>query len=57
MSRYIGVLGVDAVAKQSQASILLVGLDCLGVEVAKNIVLSGVKRLTLVDDKLCSKSD
>lgn len=52
MSRYIGVLGVDAVTKQSEANVLLLGLRSLGVETAKNIILSGVKRLTLWDDTI-----
>lgn len=52
MSRYIGVLGVDAVTKQSEACVLLLGLRSLGVETAKNIILSGVKRLTLWDDAI-----
>lgn len=42
-SRYIGAMGVEAVSKQSKASILLLGLGGLGVEIAKNIVLSGCK--------------
>ena len=50
-SRYIEAIGIDAVAKQSVCSILLYGLGTLGVEIAKNIVLCGVKRLTLCDDK------
>ena len=42
-SRYIGAMGIEAVKKQSTARVYLVGLGALGVEVAKNIVLSGVK--------------
>ena len=48
-SRYIGAMGVEAVAKQSKASILLLGLGGVGVEIAKNIVLSGCKQLALCD--------
>jgi molybdopterin/thiamine biosynthesis adenylyltransferase len=57
MSRYIGVLGVDAVSKQSEANVLLLGLGGLGVEIAKNITLSGVKRVTLWDDRIVEESD
>jgi hypothetical protein len=48
-SRYIGAMGVEAVSKQSKASILLLGLGGLGVEIAKNVVLSGCKELAVWD--------
>eukprot|EP00826_Nyctotherus_ovalis_P027139 TRINITY_DN2116_c0_g1_i7.p1 TRINITY_DN2116_c0_g1~~TRINITY_DN2116_c0_g1_i7.p1 ORF type:complete len:274 (+),score=112.97 TRINITY_DN2116_c0_g1_i7:200-1021(+) len=50
-SRYIGAMGIDAVAKQAASSILLCGLDALGIEIAKNLILSGCKRFTLQDSK------
>lgn len=56
-SRYIGAMGVEAVSKQSKASILLFGLGALGLEIAKNIVLSGCKELALWDDKLTQWDD
>ncbi len=46
-SRYIGAMGIDAVAKQSVCNVFLSGLGGIGVEIAKNIVLSGVRRMTL----------
>lgn len=42
-SRYIGAMGVEAVTKQSKANIVLLGLGAVGVETAKNIVLSGCR--------------
>ena len=48
-SRYIGALGIEAVARQAKAKILLVGCGALGVEIAKNIVLSGVKKMVIWD--------
>ena len=42
-SRYIGALGIEAVAKQSAASIFLSGAGALGIEIAKNLVLAGCK--------------
>lgn len=48
-SRYIGAMGIEAVSKQSKASILLFGLGATGVEIAKNIVLSGCKKISIVD--------
>jgi len=56
-SRYIGAMGIDAVAKQSACSVFLSGLGPLGVEIAKNTVLSGVKRLTMHDSRNTSFSD
>ncbi len=56
-SRYIGAMGVEAVSKQSKASILLFGLGALGLEIAKNIVLSGCKELALWDNKLAEWDD
>ena len=56
-SRYIGAMGIEAVAKQANSSVFLSGLGPLGVEIAKNVVLSGVKRFTLHDDKDCSFID
>lgn len=51
MSRYIGVMGLESVKQQSHASVLLVGLNVLGLETAKNLVLSGLQRLTIVDSR------
>ena len=56
-SRYIGAMGVEAVAKQAAASIFLSGAGALGVEIAKNLVLSGCKSFTLHDPKPVSKKD
>lgn len=56
-SRYIGVMGIEAVRKQAAAQVMISGIDALGVEVAKNVILSGVKRLTLHDSKLASWND
>ena len=56
-SRYIGAMGLDAVTKQANASIFLSGLGALGLEVTKNIVLSGVKRFTIHDAAKASYRD
>jgi len=56
-SRYIGAMGVEAVAKQASASIFLSGAGALGVEVAKNLVLSGCKRFVLHDASPVSLRD
>ena len=56
-SRYIGAMGIDAVKKQANAQICLFGLNAVGVEIAKNIILSGVKRFTICDGKNVSMED
>ena len=48
-SRYIGAMGIDAVSRQSKADILLLGLGPFGLEVTKNLVLSGCRKLTLLN--------
>lgn len=50
-SRYIGAMGIEAVAKQSSASIFVSGAGALGIEIAKNLVLAGCKLFTLHDYK------
>lgn len=48
-SRYIGAMGIEAVKKQSKAVVMILGIDNLGLEIAKNLVLSGVKELIIAD--------
>lgn len=56
-SRYIGAMGIDAVRKQTKACVLLIGMNSLGLEIAKNIILSGVKKITLADWENLQLSD
>lgn len=44
-------MGKDAVKKQLESSVFLSGLGPVGVEISKNIVLAGVKRFTIHDEK------
>ena len=48
-SRQLYVLGHEAMKRMSSSNVLIVGLRGLGVEIAKNIALAGVKSLTLHD--------
>ncbi|GAM90106.1 hypothetical protein ANO11243_081460 [Dothideomycetidae sp. 11243] len=50
-SRQLYVLGHEAMKRMGASHILVVGLKGLGVEIAKNIALAGVKSLTLFDPK------
>lgn len=50
-------MGIDAVSKQSKADILVFGLNPLGLEIVKNLVLSGCRRLTIYDDQFVKMED
>lgn len=56
-SRYIGAMGVEAVAKQAAANIFVSGAGALGVEISKNLVLSGCKSFTLHDTQPVTQRD
>ncbi len=43
-------MGIDSIKKQSESTVLIVGLNTLGVEIAKNMILSGLKQI-LIHDK------
>lgn len=48
-SRQLYVLGKEAMLKMQNANVLVIGLKGLGVEIAKNVALAGVKSLALYD--------
>jgi molybdopterin/thiamine biosynthesis adenylyltransferase len=50
-------MGVEAVAKQAAAHIFVSGAGALGVEISKNLVLSGCKSFTLHDTKPITQRD
>uniref|UniRef100_A0A6Q2XRA5 Ubiquitin-like modifier-activating enzyme 6 n=1 Tax=Esox lucius TaxID=8010 RepID=A0A6Q2XRA5_ESOLU len=56
-SRQRYVLGDSAMQQMAQSSVFLSGMAGLGVEIAKNIVLAGVKAVTLHDTKQCETKD
>jgi len=51
------VLGHDAMKRMATTSILISGMRGLGVEIAKNVVLAGVKSVTIHDQEAVSWSD
>ncbi|KAG8553110.1 hypothetical protein GDO81_003274 [Engystomops pustulosus] len=55
--RQIRLWGLEAQKRLRQSKVLLVGLGGLGAEVAKNLILAGVKGLTLMDHKQVSGED
>lgn len=56
-SRQLYVLGHEAMKRMGQSHVLVAGLRGLGVEIAKNIALAGVKSLTLYDPKPAAIQD
>ncbi|KAK4494606.1 hypothetical protein PRZ48_013962 [Zasmidium cellare] len=56
-SRQLYVLGHEAMKRMGSSNVLVVGLRGLGVEIAKNIALAGVKSLTLFDPKPAAIQD
>lgn len=56
-SRQLYVLGKEAMLKMQNASVLIIGLKGLGVEIAKNVALAGVKLLSLYDPEPVAISD
>ncbi|XP_077158990.1 ubiquitin-like modifier-activating enzyme 6 [Paroedura picta] len=56
-SRQRYVLGDTAMQKMAQSCVFLSGMGGLGVEIAKNIVLAGIKALTIHDTQQCKSWD
>lgn len=48
-SRQLYVLGHEAMKKMGMSNVLIVGLKGLGCEIAKNVILAGVKSVGLFD--------
>ncbi|XP_034022237.1 ubiquitin-like modifier-activating enzyme 1 [Thalassophryne amazonica] len=56
-SRQLYVLGHDAMFRMETASVLIAGMRGLGVETAKNVILSGVKSVTVQDQEPAEWTD
>ena len=56
-SRQLYVLGHEAMRRMASSNILISGMNGLGVEIAKNVILGGVKSVTLHSEKECSIQD
>ncbi len=48
-SRQIGTIGMETMRKLIKLNILIVGLRGLGIEIAKNIILSGPNQVSIFD--------
>ncbi|KAF8897266.1 ubiquitin activating enzyme [Infundibulicybe gibba] len=56
-SRQLYVLGHEAMKRMAVSNVLIVGMQGLGVEIAKNIALAGVKSVTIYDPEPVSIQD
>ena len=56
-SRQLYVLGHEAMRRMQKANVLIIGLRGLGVELAKDVILAGVKSVTLWDNQSVQISD
>lgn len=56
-SRQLYVLGHEAMRRMQASNVLISGLGGLGVEIAKNVILGGVKSVTLHDTAACTRAD
>lgn len=50
-------MGIDAVSRQAKANVAVFGLGPLAIEIVKNIVLSGCRKVTLIDEATVSWRD
>jgi ubiquitin-activating enzyme E1 len=48
-SRQLAVYGKESMRRMASSNVLIIGLGGLGVEVAKNVILAGLKSVTLHD--------
>ncbi|CAJ0957519.1 unnamed protein product, partial [Mesorhabditis belari] len=55
--RQIRLWGMEAQNKLRNSTALLVGLTGLGAEVAKNLMLAGLRSITLMDDRIATPED
>lgn len=56
-SRQLYVLGHDAMRAMAKSAVLIIGCDGLGVEIAKNVILAGVKSVTIYDPTRATCAD
>jgi ubiquitin-activating enzyme E1 len=56
-SRQLYVLGHEAMKRMAVSNVLIIGIQGLGVEIAKNVVLAGVKSVTIYDPEPVTVQD
>ena len=56
-SRQIGTYGLETMRKLKKLNIFIYGMRGIGIEVAKNLILSGPKSVTIFDFNICKIND
>ncbi|ARF11555.1 ubiquitin-activating enzyme E1 [Klosneuvirus KNV1] len=56
-SRQLYAVGFDAMKRMANSSILICGMNGLGVEIAKNVILQGFKKVSLYDSEKVTNLD
>lgn len=56
-SRQIYALGISAMQNLRLANVLISGLNSIGVEISKNLILGGVRNVTIHDTKNITWND
>ncbi|KAI0563060.1 ubiquitin-activating enzyme E1 [Gracilaria domingensis] len=56
-SRQLYVLGHEAMRAMAKSAVLIIGCDGLGVEIAKNVILAGVRSVSVYDPEPPSMAD
>ena len=56
-SRQVGLYGLETMKKIMKLNILIYGMRGLGIEIAKNIILSGPNRVTIFDPNIAKIND
>lgn len=56
-SRQIGTFGMEAMGKLVKLDVLIYGMRGLGVEIAKNIILAGPRKVSILDSEYVALND
>ena len=56
-SRQIKTYGIETMSRLQNLRALIVGLRGVGLEIGKNLVLTGIKELRILDENICQISD
>ena len=56
-SRQIFTYGIELMKQIFDLKILIVGLRGLGIEIAKNLILTGLNEICITDNNICKIND
>lgn len=56
-SRQISTYGMDTMIKINNIKVIIIGLRGLGIEISKNLILTGINEISIFDDNICKLSD